>query len=114
VQSRGDKAPSRVGNPPETASGTPPLHLQSSNDHNFYLQSALQTERSIGKVEGAIAALTASSDRHEAKLDKLNEDVHTAKGMVKAFGWVLSALGAIGIVILGTILTVLMKHYKLL
>ena len=78
------------------------------------MQIALETQRSIGKLESSTQNLATASENHAEKLDALTEDIHTAKGMVKAFGWVLSTLGAIGIVILGTILTVLMKHYKLL
>lgn len=57
-------------------------------------------------------SLSAASEKHEDKLDKINEAVHTAKGMVKAFGWVLSVFGAIGLLLLGSILTVLLHHFK--
>lgn len=114
MQSRAEKPSSRVGNPPETASGTPPLHAQSSNDHNFFLQIALEIQRSIGKLEASNLALASTSEKHAEKLDSLAEKIHTANGMMKAFGWILSAVGAIGLLLLGTILTVLLKHFNLL
>lgn len=111
---RGEKASSQVTNPPQTASGTPPIHVQSSGDHNFFLQIALEIQRSIGKLEASNQALAATSDKHAEKLEMVAEHLHTAKGMVKAFGWTLSALGAVALLLLGTILTVLLKHYNLL
>lgn len=112
MPSRGEKGSSQIANPPQTASGTPPLHTQSSNDHNFYLQCVMEIQRSIGKLETSVSALSSTGEKHEIKLDKINEDVHTAKGMVKAFGWVLSIAGAIGLVLLGSILTVLVNRVK--
>lgn len=111
---RGEKGSSQTTNPPQTASGPPPLHVQSSNDHNFFLQIALEIQRSIGKLEASNQALASTSEKHAEKLDALAEKLHTANGMMKAFGWTLSAAGAIGLLLLGTILTVLLKHFKLL
>ena len=88
------------------------MHVVSVNDHNFYLQCSMEIQRSVGKLETAIASLTSVSEKHDAKLEKINEDVLTAKGMVKAFGLVLSGVGAIALVLLGSILTVLLRHLK--
>jgi len=115
VQSRAEKGSSRVGNPPETASGTPTVvHAPSSADHSFFLQIAMDIKQSIGMLQASNQALTTASDRHAAKLDDLAEKLHTANGMMKAFGWTLSAVGAVGLLLLGTILTVLLKHFNLL
>ncbi len=114
MPSRGEREISRSTNPPETASGTPPIHTPSSNDHNFFLQIALEIQRSIGKLEASNQSLVSTAEKHAEKLETLAEHFHTAKGMVKAFGWILSVLGAIGLLLLGTILTVLLKHFSLL
>jgi hypothetical protein len=115
MQSRGEKGSTRVGNPPETASGTPlVVHTPSSSDHNFFLQIAMDIQRSIGKLEASNQSLASTSDKHAEKLDAVAEQLHTAKGMMTAFGWTLSALGALGLLLLGTILTVLLKHFNLL
>jgi hypothetical protein len=113
VQSRADKISSHAVNPPETASGTP-LIVQSSSNHDFFLQIALEIQRSIGKLESSNQNLCSTNEKHAKQLEYVAEQLHTAKGIVKAFGWILSILGAIGLVLLGTILTVILKHYNLL
>lgn len=112
MPSRGEREPSKIANPPATASGTP-LIAQSSSDHNFSLQMALEIQRSIGKLEASNQALCASSEKHSEKLDAVAEQLHTAKGVVKALGWILGIMGAIGLLLLGTILTVILKHFQL-
>lgn len=113
MPSRADRE-AKVTTPPQTASGPPPMHPASVQDHNFYLQCSMEIQRAVGKLEHAVVTLTSTTENQAEKLDKINDDVVTAKGMAKAFGWVLSALGAIGIALLGSILTVLLKHFKLL
>lgn len=108
------KTGTEITTPPPVA-GTPPvIHSASSNDHNFFLQIALEIQRSIGKLEASNQSLCATTDKHAEKLDMVAEQLHTARGMVKAFGLTLSALGAVALLLLGTILTVLLKHYNLL
>jgi hypothetical protein len=114
VPLRGEKEGSRITSPPEIASGTPPLHVPSSSDHNFFLQIAMDIKQSIGMLQASNQSLTSASDKHAEKLDALAQRLHTNDGMMKAFGWILSALGAIGLLLLGTILTVLLKHFNLL
>ena len=114
MPSRGEKESSKITTPPSTASGTPPLHTPSSNDHNFLLQISMEIQRSIGKLEASNQSLASASEKHAQKLDTVAEQVHTAKGMVKAFGITLSAIGAVALLFLGTILTVLLKHFNLL
>lgn len=90
------------------------LHSSSVQDHNFFLQIAMEIQRSIGKLESSNEHLASISEKHAKKLDDVTEELHTAKGMGKAFGWVLSAIGAVALLLLGTILTVLLKHFNLL
>jgi hypothetical protein len=113
MRSRGEEEPTRIGNPPEIASGSP-LIAQSSSNHDFFLQIALEIQRSIGKLESSNQTLCVTSESHGKQLEAVAEQLHTAKGAVKAFGWILSIFGAIGLLLLGTILTVILKHYNLL
>jgi hypothetical protein len=62
----------------------------------------------------ALGSGSVSIHRHAQKLEDVAEQLHTAKGVVKAFGWILSILGAVGLLLLGTILTVILKHFKLI
>lgn len=86
----------------------------SVQDHSFFLQIVMEIQRSIGKLESSNQHLASVSETHAKKLDDAAEELHTAKGMAKAFGWVLSAIGAVALLLLGTILTVLLKHFNLL
>ncbi len=74
----------------------------------------MDIKQSIGRLEASNQTLASASDKHAEKLDALAEKVHTNNGTMKALGWVLSAVGAIGLLLLGTILTVLLKHFNLL
>ena len=74
----------------------------------------MEIQRSIGKLESSNQNLCAISESHGKQLEALAVQVHTAKGVVKAFGWILSIFGAIGLLLLGTILTVILKHYNLI
>ena len=98
--------------PPQFASGTPPLHISSSNDHNFFLQTALEIQRSIGKLEAATNTLVSTAEKHDAKIQTLNDAVIGAKGMGKAFGWVLGVMGAIGLALLSWLLAIVAHHFK--
>lgn len=57
-------------------------------------------------------SLTASNEKHEAKLDKINEDIHTAKGIAKAMAWMLGIFGAVGLALLAQILNIVSNHFK--
>lgn len=114
MPSPSDKLRGKVATPTQIASGTPELHIPSSQDHDFKLQYLMEIQRALGKLEGSVSLITESSKIHLAKLDKVNEDVISGKGMAKAFGWILSVIGAIALVFLGSILTVLLKHFKLI
>jgi hypothetical protein len=60
-----------------------------------------------------VKSLCGVSEKHGVKLDTLTDTIATAKGMAKAFGWLLSIFGAIGLVLLASILTVLLHHFKM-
>jgi hypothetical protein len=109
VPSRGES--SRIVNPPDIATGPPPTHPPSSQDHSFLLQIAMQTERSIGELKTGLAAVAKASESHAAKIEALNETVHTAKGVIKAVAWIGGILGTIGVTILAVILKVLADHF---
>jgi hypothetical protein len=100
MQSRADQGSSRVGNPPETASGTPTgIHTPSTTEHNYFLQITMDIKQSIGTLEASNQSLASGSEKHAEKLDILSGKLLTPNGMVKAFGWVLSAGGAILVVL---------------
>src|SRR5450432_3737435 len=103
VPSRGEKLSSQLTNPPATASGPPPMHLQSVQDHNFYLQCVMEIQRSIGELKTGLEAVAKSSEKHGAKIDSLNETVHTAKGFLKAITIIGSIFGAVGLALLAAI-----------
>ena len=63
----------------------------------------MQTERSIGELKTGLEAVAKSSEKHGAKIDSLNETVHTAKGFLKAITIIGSIVGAIGIALLAAI-----------
>lgn len=100
---RGEKASSQTTNPPQTASGTPPLHVQSSSNHDFYLQCAMQTERSIGELKTGLDVVAKATEKQGAKIEALNETVHTAKGFLKAITIIGGIFGAIGLALLAAI-----------
>jgi tetrahydromethanopterin S-methyltransferase subunit B len=107
------KSSSEITTPPPV-SVPPPTHVASATNHDFFLQIALEIQRSVGKLEASNQSLTAASEKHATKLDSLTEEVHTAKGMAKAFGWVLGGIGTIVVALLGIILDVMLKHFHLL
>lgn len=61
-----------------------------------YHDAHVQTERSIGELKTGLDALAKSSEKHGAKIDSLNETVHTAKGFLKAITIIGGILGAVG------------------
>ena len=118
VALRGEKGSSQTTNPPQTASGPPPLHVQSSNDHNFFLQIALEIQRSIGGLESSIEHLCERDQAHEKKLESLANEVHDlskemhgAKKIAWVFGAIGSIIGTIGFVFLNKILDVVVSYY---
>lgn len=101
-----------ITTPPPVA-GTPAVvHPASSSDHNFFLQIAMQTERSIGELKAGLDALTKSSEKHAEKIDSLNETVHTAKGFLKAVAWIGGIIGAVGLALLAAIFKTLGDHFS--
>jgi hypothetical protein len=60
----------------------------------------MQTERSIGELKTGLEALAKSSEKHGAKIDSLNETVHTAKGFLKAITIIGGIFGAVGLALL--------------
>lgn len=110
MQSRGEKDNQKIGSPAQTAFGSPTTHVSTGPTHDFYLQSALHTERSIGALEQAVKTLAETTGKHGEKLDKLVSDVEQAKGSMKTFKWVFGLAIPIGTVLLETIL----KHLHVL
>ncbi len=99
-----------VGTPTQTAFGSPTTHVQTGPTHDFYLQSAMHTERSIGALEQAVKTLTETTSKHGEKLDKVVTDIEQAKGSMKTFRWVFGIAIPAGTVILEA----LAKHFHLL
>jgi hypothetical protein len=87
------------------------MHIASTGNHDFFLQCAMQTERSIGELKTGLEALAKSSDKHGAKIDALNETMHTAKGFLKAIAVIGGIFGAIGLAFLGAIFKMLADHF---
>ena len=108
-------APRGKGNieptPPPPAPIPPPTHVASSSNHDFSLQFIMQTERSVGELKTGLEAVAKSNEKHDDKIDALNETVHSAKGFLKAITIIGSVLGAIGITLLTFILNTLSKHF---
>jgi hypothetical protein len=68
--------------------------------------------RSIGELKTGLDALARSNEKHAAKIDSLNETVHTAKGFLKAIVWIGGIGGAIGLTLLGAIFKTLGDHFS--
>ena len=72
----------------------------------------MQTERSIGELKVGLEAVAKSSEKHGAKIDALNETVHTARGFLKAITIVGSIFGTLGLTLLGAIVKMLGDHFS--
>lgn len=72
----------------------------------------MQTERAIGELKTGLEVLAKSSEKHGAKIDALNETVHTAKGFLKAIAWISGIGGAVGLALLGAIFKMLGDHFS--
>jgi hypothetical protein len=112
-----------VGPPSTTATSTPPLHTSSTQDHSFPLQLAMQMSQQLGELKAGLdavsksvekldAKLDAKLEKHDAKLDSLTEALQTAKGFLKALGWIGGLIGAIGLTMLGVICKMLADHFS--
>ena len=96
--------------PPPPNPVTPPMHTPSSNTHDFYLQCAMQTERSIGELKTKLDHLATASGKHSEKLEKLNDTILTARGFLKAITWIGGICGVVALALLGEILKLLGDH----
>lgn len=86
------------------------MHVPSAQDHNFYLQCVMELQRSIGKLESAIPALTSTAERQEEKVDLLNKEMNQAKGSLTALKWI----AGVAVPVATILLQLLLKHLKLL
>jgi len=99
--------------------------LPSVQNHDFFLQYAVQTERSIGELKTSLEALNKSFERQVEsqdkvsakqadKLEKVLEELHEARGAFAAIKWIGGILGTLIFLVVSTALTVLLKHFKLI
>ena len=67
----------------------------------WLVSATLEMQRSLGKVEQAIASLSEQSKKHDEKLDSIGKTVHSGKILLIVAGALLSALisafGGIGL-----------------
>jgi len=101
-------------NRPTTPEDFPTTAPLPSGDYSYTVEIVMGLQRSIGQLTEAVNHLKEGFKEQKNELGKINQDIHTGKGMAKAFGIVLSAMGAIGLLLLGSILTVLLKHFNLI
>jgi hypothetical protein len=85
----------------------------SVQNHDFFLQYAVQTERSIGELKTFVEALNKSSERQADRLDKVLEELHDARGAFATIKWIGGIWGTLILLVVSTALTVLLKHFKL-
>ncbi len=109
---RASKDTTKNTTPPRTASGTP--HVAAGQNHDFFTQYAVTTERSIGELKTTMEGLVKASDKQAEKLDKLTEEFHTAKGAFSAAKWMIGILGGLVLLLISSMLTVMLKHFKLI
>jgi hypothetical protein len=103
--------------PPDTASSPPPPYRGTSAGYDFYLQSIVEIQRSVGSIESSIKHLSERDLVHEAKLEStadkvqdLSKEVHGAKKIAWVFGIIGSVIGAVGLVFLNKILDVVVAY----
>jgi hypothetical protein len=105
--------------PPETATSPPPQYRGTAPGYDFYLQSIVEIQRSVGGIEGSIKHLCERNKAHEAKLEgvstevhELAKEVHGAKKLAWAFGIVGSGIGALALLLLNKILDVVVAYFN--
>ena len=103
--------------PPDIASSPPPPYRGSAAGFDFYLQSIVEIQKSVGGIESTIKHLCERDRAHEAKLESIGtevhdlaKEVHGAKKIAWFFGVICSIIGAIGLVFLNKILDVVVAY----
>jgi hypothetical protein len=103
--------------PPELLAITPPPYRGTAAGYDFYLQSIVEIQKSVGGIESSIKHLCERTQAHETKLDdiaedvhELSKDVHGAKIIAWSFGIICSILGAVGLAFLNKILDIVVAH----
>ncbi|MHB8303290.1 MAG: hypothetical protein ACYDC6_10710 [Acidobacteriaceae bacterium] len=97
--------------PPEFAASNPPAYRGTAAGFDFYLQSIVEIQKSVGSIEASIRHLSERSASNEKKLDDTIKDVHGAKKIAWAFGIIGSIIGAVGLVFLNKILVGCCLHW---
>lgn len=110
-ESQGEVPPSGL------ASSTPPPYRGTSAGYDFYLQSIVEIQKSVGGIESSIKHLCERDQSHDAKLESvsaevhgLSKEVHGAKKLAWIFGTICSVIGAVGLVFLNKILDVVVAY----
>jgi hypothetical protein len=103
--------------PPESATSNPPIYRGTSAGYDFYLQSIVEIQKSVGSIESSIKHLCERDQAHEAKLEDLGtkvhdlaKEIHGAKRVAWAFGVVCSVIGALGLLLVNKIFDVLVAY----
>ena len=102
--------------PPETTTPPPlqvppPMQQAATPNHDFVTQIVFETQKSVGGLEATIKALAVATEKHDAKLEKILEEMNIAKGSLSAFKKMATVLGSAAVAILGAIFTALIKHF---
>jgi hypothetical protein len=103
--------------PPDTASSPPPAYRGTTAGYDFFLQSIVEIQRSVGGIESSIQHLGERDQAQEAKLERvsievhdLSQEIHGAKKIAWAFGIIFSIIGAVSLVILNKIFDVAVAY----
>jgi hypothetical protein len=83
--------PQREADTPAPAQTTPPQIGQGHPEYHF-VQSVMELQRSIGRLEGSLEQLHKSSEKIESKVDVLTEWRHKMLGAAAVLGIVVSIL----------------------
>jgi len=65
-------------------------------DQSFVLQIILDLKASVSRLDQSISNLHEQSLKHDAKLDLISQDVHTAKRIVAVASWAIMFIIALG------------------
>jgi hypothetical protein len=103
--------------PPAIAANPPVPYRGRAAGYDFYLQSIVEIQKSMGSIESTIKHLCERSRAHEAKLDAtttqindLAKEIHGAKKVVWIVGSVCGLLGTVGLIFLNKILDVVVAY----
>jgi len=103
--------------PPEIASSPPPAYRGTTTGYDFYLQSIIEIQRSVGAIESSVKHLSDRNQAQESKLEKiegnihdLSKEIHGAKRIAWIVGAILSLVGAVGLVFLNKLLDVVVAY----